>query len=186
MTPDVLERLIAGRRETDSLDFKGPTSWSVKTFVKDILAMANVIDGGVIIVGVEDKSFNPIGLTEDQIRSFDIDTMKDQVASFADPHVTFHCEALQDGEGRRYIVIEIAPFAEIPVVCSKDFGDVHAGVIYFRSRSGKPASARVRNSSDMREIIEASIARRSQQLNRVGFTAQNYDMYDFDRELSGL
>lgn len=49
-----LEALITGAEETDVLEFKGAMSWDRNTFVKDILAMANVIDGGRIVVGVED------------------------------------------------------------------------------------------------------------------------------------
>lgn len=38
----------------------------------------------------------------------------------------------------------------------------------------------------MREIIEASIARRTRQLRRIGFSPEHGKLYDFEAELGGL
>ena len=186
MNQDRFELLLHGRQETDSIEFKGPMHWSAKTFVKDILAMSNVVDGGVIIVGVTDKKFDCVGLTNEEIESFDIDIMRDQIAPFADPRVVFSIDVKADASNKRYALIEVAPFDEIPVVCAKDGHDVNRGVVYFRSRSQRPASARIGNSSDFREVIETAISRRSRALKRAGFIADSADSYDFDAELGGL
>jgi predicted HTH transcriptional regulator len=52
-----LEQWLEGGEETQSFEVKAAGPRNVKLLVKDILAMANVRDGGVILVGVEDKTF---------------------------------------------------------------------------------------------------------------------------------
>ncbi len=172
MTPDVLESLLQGARETDSVEFKQAIAWDRNVFVKDILAMANVIDGGAIIVGVEDQTFARQGMTAELIATYDLDTMRDQIAPFADPRVVFGSEVVKDAQGLDFVVIEVAPFEEVPVICARGGADVRAGDIYFRSRARRPSSARVERSEDMREIIETAIVRRSRALQRIGFVVE--------------
>lgn len=186
MTPENLESLLEGARETDAIEFKAATDWNKKLFVKDILALANVIDGGVIIVGVADKTFERQGLTPDQIASFDIDIMRDQIEPYADPRVIFHVDFVSDAIGNTYAVIDVSPFEDVPVICAKDGEDVNAGTLYFRSRSRRPESARIKRSVDMREVIETAIVRRSRALRRAGFLEDRSETYDFEGELGGL
>jgi predicted HTH transcriptional regulator len=186
MTPERLEMLLQGMQETDSIEFKEAIEWQKATFVKDILALSNTVDGGSIIVGVENKTFFRQGMSEALIQTYDPDVMRDQIAPYADPRVIFTREIVQDAHKKKYVVIEVDPFEDIPVICARGGADVHEGVIYFRSRVARPASARVSKSSDMREIIETSIARRLHQLRRAGFVPDAGPGYDFDAELGGL
>jgi predicted HTH transcriptional regulator len=186
MDTEQLEKFIDGQQETDTIEFKAAMSWECKSLVKDILALANTIDGGSIIIGVEDGTFIRQGVDAAMIKSYNIDKMRDQVAPFADPRVVFSCNEVKDVGGRTYIAIEVLSFEEFPVICAKDGDDVKAGTIYYRSRSGRPASARVSNSSDLREILEVAISRRSRQLKRIGFATTIQHEYDFDSELAGL
>jgi predicted HTH transcriptional regulator len=169
MTPELLESLLQGARETDAVEFKAAISWNRDLFVKDILAMANVVDGGAIIVGVEDGTFARQGLSTEQLATYEPDVMRDQVEPFADPRVIFTFSVVADGNGLKFGVLEVAPFDDIPVICARDGRDVEAGTVYFRSRSRRPESARVKRSADMREIIESAVARRSRALRRIGF-----------------
>jgi predicted HTH transcriptional regulator len=186
MDTEVLESLLEGAEETDSLEFKGAMAWDKATLVKDILAMANVLDGGRIVIGVEDRTFVRQGLSPEDLATYDIDIMRDQIAPFADPLVVFSRVIVEDRNGINYVVIEVSPFEEIPVICKRDGADVQAGTIYYRSRAQRPQSARVATSSDMREIIESSVSRRMRQLRRMGFVAEPEVGYDYDAELGGL
>src|SRR5260221_1522431 len=98
---EALETLLAGAEETDSLEFKGAMPWDRNTLAKDILALANVIDGGRIIVGVEDETFQRQGLTEEQAQTYNIDHMRDGIAPFADPRVVFRCAIVSCTPGGR-------------------------------------------------------------------------------------
>lgn len=187
MDTEEIESLLDGAEETDRLEFKQAMNWDRGTFVKDILAMANVQDGGRIVVGVEDETFKRQGMTDEQVASYKIDDMRDQIAPFADPFVVFKVNAVSDKQGLKYIIIEVTPFDEFPVVCKKDGYDVKCGIIYFRSRAQKPQSARVSSSSDMREIIDRSVIRRMRAMMALGYTASvARSTYDFDGELGGL
>lgn len=183
---DAFEAILSGAEETDSLEFKAAMPWDRNTLVKDILAMANVIDGGQIVIGVADGSFERQGLTEQQIATYDIDKMRDAVAPFADPRVVFRREVAVDCNGLRYIIIEVSPFEDFPVICCRDGADVTAGTVYFRSRARRPQSARVASSAEMRDIIERSAALSMRRLARLGFVAQPENTYDYDAELRGL
>lgn len=182
----ILESILDGGKETDSIEFKGAMDWDKNTLIKDILAMANVIDGGKIIVGVEDVTFKRVGLTKSQIQTYVIDNMRDQVAEYADPRVVFNLTVMTDLFGLDYAVIEVEPFEDIPVICSRDGKDVNRGTIYFRSRNRKPASARVDNSSDMREMVERAASLSIRRLSRIGFHPKQLNDYDYDAELDGL
>ncbi len=87
MTTQELEELLQVATESPNLEFKGACIWSDNTFVKDILAMSNIRDGGYIVVGVEDGSFVRQGVTTEQIETYKIDTMKDGIRWSADPYV---------------------------------------------------------------------------------------------------
>lgn len=186
MDTQALESLLDGAEETDTLEFKGAMAWDRNTLVKDILAMANTLDGGRIVIGVEDGTYRRQGLSDDQIATYDFEQMRDQIAPFADPLVVFRSEIVSDRDGLRYAVIEVSSFEVIPVICKRDGADVQEGTIYFRSRTRRPQSARVQNSSDMREIVESSVARSMRRLTRMGFVAEQQDRYDYDAELGGL
>ena len=186
MTTEEIEALLDGGEETDRIEFKQAMNWDRNTFVKDILAMANVQDGGRIIIGVEDESFKRQGVSVAQIETYKIDTMRDQIAPFADPQVIFKVHQPVDRTGLRYVVIDVSPFDEFPVICKRDGADVNVGTIYFRSRAQKPQSARVSNHSDLRDIVERSIARRMQKLRQLGFASPQAEKYDYDKELGGL
>jgi predicted HTH transcriptional regulator len=186
MTTEEIEALLDGAEETDRLEFKGAMSWNKNQLVKDILAMANVQDGGRIVFGVTDETFQRVGLSEDQASTFKIDDMRDQIAPYADPRVVFKVQSAEDRGGLRYVVIDVAPFEDQPVICKRDGTDVHAGVIYFRSQAQKPQSARVANAADMREIVDRAVVGAMRRQLKLGFTVQPEQQYDYAAELGGL
>jgi predicted HTH transcriptional regulator len=169
MNTQELEIHIQGQTELPTLDFKAACIWEVLKYAKDILAFSNVQDGGLIIVGIEDGTFSRQGITPTQRDSYKIDVMRDQMTSFADPHVNFSVDFPSDNDGRQYACIRIEPFDEIPVICRKDSADTRAGVIYYRNRNRRIESAAVSNSYDMREIIEVATVRMMLKKQRVGF-----------------
>ncbi len=185
MNTDQLEALLEGAEETPSLEFKAAMNRH-QSLIRDILAMANVQDGGRIVIGIEDRTHARIGLTAEQIATYDVETMQDRVAAFADPGVEFRTEVINDRQGLRFVVIDVRPFETIPVICRRDGADLNEGDIYYRSRSGRPASARVKGSADMRDIIEVAITRSRQRLARIGFNPRLEGGPDYDQELGGL
>jgi predicted HTH transcriptional regulator len=173
MDTQELETYLQVQTEIPTLDFKAACTWDISRFAKDILAFSNVQDGGLMIIGIEDATFNRQGITLVQRDSYKIDIMKDQMTSFADPHVNFSVDFPTDNGGKQYACIRVEPFEEIPVICRKDSADTRAGVIYYRNRNRRVESAAVSNSYDMREIVEVATVRMMQKKQRVGFSVSS-------------
>jgi predicted HTH transcriptional regulator len=184
-----LEALLEGGTETQKIDFKAPCSWNVESFAKDILSLSNIQDGGYIIIGVSEKrngTFERKGITDAQHDTFKIDIMRDQMASFADPHTNFIVELVEDNSGLKYVVIRVFQFEEIPVICNKDSRDTRKGIIYYRNKNRRIESAPVSNSYDMRDIVKLATVRMMQRKIELGFTVEPSAKKTLDEELGGL
>jgi len=186
MTTEELEEKLEGQTENQSLEFKADMAWNVKSLIKDILAMSNVQDGGYIIFGIADKFFIRQGISSINKTTFNYDIMKDQMAPYADPFVDFRLDFPKDKDGKDYIVIRVFPFQQIPIICRKDGDDVRAGVVYYRNTNGRPQSAAVSNSNDMRDIIETATLKMMQRKRKIGFTVDLDDKSKLDKELMDL
>ncbi len=70
MTDQEFDTLLHRGYETNGVEFKGPGKRTDRAFlaqvVRAILGMANRRDGGLVIIGVEPTTLDPIGLEEDE------------------------------------------------------------------------------------------------------------------------
>lgn len=91
MTDLEFAQLIALEYEQSGVEFKGPGSLSngrlAAQVVKAVLGMANRRDGGVVIIGVEESEgrLKPVGLTDEQLVTWDYDKVAERIAQYADP-----------------------------------------------------------------------------------------------------
>ncbi|MGC9599550.1 MAG: ATP-binding protein [Minisyncoccia bacterium] len=173
MTTEELESKLQGGTETQTLDIKAACDWNADTMAKDILAMTNVRDGGYIIIGVEDGTFARQGINAMQRATYAIETMRDQLRAFADPHVTFTVEFPRDSTGLEYAVLRVMPFEEIPVICATDRAGLRRGVVYYRNSNARVESAAVSNSYDMHDIILTATVKMMRRLRASGFTVDD-------------
>lgn len=186
MTTDDLETLLQAQEESPSLEFKASMPWDVRSLAKDLLAMANVQDGGVIVIGVEDETWLRKGIETQHRDSYNVQTMRDQMAAYADPHIQFTSGIVRDRADMEFIVIEIRPFDEVPVICCKDSSDTRAGTMYYRSAERRTASAAVSNSYDLRTIIDRATVKMMQKRRAQGYTVQGGGRQELDEELGDL
>jgi predicted HTH transcriptional regulator len=183
MTPDELETLLDGGRETRNFEVKGPCNWYKSSpIIKDILAMSNLTDGGKILIGVKDGTFERVGVSASEKATFAEESMQDQVSPYADPHVEFTVSYPKDRQGLEYVLIEVKSFSEIPVICRKKGTDLVAGVVYCRSVGRRPESAPVPNSYIMRDILFVASARMAQRYRDLGMIISEVDN-SFEDEL---
>jgi predicted HTH transcriptional regulator len=122
---------------------------------KAILAMSNIMDGGVIIVGMKelgDKTFDPVGISEPDASTYYHDTIADYLKEYADPYVKFTVKLIEC-DGKKFICIQVMPFDDSPVICKKTGVDLEKGRIYIRQRT-KNESAPVSSYAEMREILD--------------------------------
>jgi predicted HTH transcriptional regulator len=200
MTWQEFSGLIEGSAESQSLEFKGPCEWTLKIFLKTILAMSNLRDGGFIVVGIENGTANQLGLSPDQLRTFDRDVMMDQVAEFGEPPPLFDVDLIpapsnHPAVGRTFLVIHVRSFEMLPVICRKNGDGIKKGDLFFRNSNGRPQSAAVSSVYDMEKIVDLSISRRLEYFRNIGITPPLSDVQptvninkaaEYDKELNGL
>jgi len=165
-------------RELRNVEFKRSGSASDKHFfavvARAMMALANIRDGGTIVVGVPDAAGElPVGGVEAEHQpSWNQDHVADRLSTYAQPSVSFTVEVQGHG-GKQFVVISVDEFDEVPILCVRDFERVlRRGGCYVRSRR-KPESVEVATQEDMRELLDLAVEKR---LRRFLRTAQAADM----------
>lgn len=196
------ERVIValGRcQENQDVDFKEAGDWvGLKwKIIRTSMAMANLRDGGVIVVGVSERNhtWSLTGVDATQLATFEPDVIVDQVNKYASPAVALDIVQLEH-EGLVYVAIQPRQFSESPIVCKRNGPDgsgVSRGRIYIRP-SGKAETSEVRDAQELHDLLELAAERRMRRtlemLGRVGLlehvlTAPS-DAGRYDEELEGL
>jgi len=186
-------------QEARAVDFKRAAPWDQlkQGIPKDILAMSNLRDGGIIVVGIEegDKEWKCTGMTEEQLNTYNADNMIDHVNKYASPPVTFDVVKHTDMEGLTYLVMQTHEFEETPVVCKRNCADeLREGAFYIRPH-GKSESREVQTADEMHDLLDLAVEKRTRnflrRIDRVGFDLEKMqlkktDADRFDRELEGL
>ena len=193
-----LRDLVFHGREERNLEYKSSLNWKDSAtkakIVKACLAMTNIRDGGVIVLGVEQngEDFDPVGMQEDDAASFSQDHVLAKVNEFADPFVELTVTPFRVDNGKVFVVIQVQEFAELPVICRKN-GDqnLSRGDIYTRPRRMNE-TAQVSSQTEMREIIELATDKAMQKFitrqQRLGIPTilPASDKEKFDEQLEGL
>lgn len=161
MTDTEFAEIMALRHELRGVEFKGPGPLTegrlAAQVAKAAIGMANRGGGGRVIIGVrEDNGLTPAGLSETELAAWNYDALADQIARYADPGVEFELEIKEFG-GNRFAVIEVAEFADIPVLCKRSYGGVlREGACYVRTRR-KPETSELPTYADMRDLLDLAI-----------------------------
>jgi len=160
---DLLELIRAGERP--GVEFKNPRARQDRSFpqvVKAVLAMANRRDGGIILIGVNDDG-EALGLSPEQLQSWQPDHVRQAVAPYADPYVYLDVETVAVTAAplanRSFAVIKVSEFDQVPVLCSKAANNsdgspaLQLGACYIRTNH-MPATSQVAEHSQFREILD--------------------------------
>lgn len=193
---DLLDQLIEAGRESPRLEYKGSWPWDEQKFkeilTRSILAMANMKDGGHIVIGVEQgqDAPNPAGVQAKHRATYNEEAIKDFVGNYADPYVDFSVDVVTSRD-RQFVLITVREFAEIPVICKKDGrtdqGGLKLGSLYIRTRDRRPSSVAVQNQAQMRELLELAIDKGIRKLQQRGLvygqrSPMDVELYDRETE----
>lgn len=193
MTPDELGQLLQSGHETNGVEFKGPCARTDKhqlaKIVRAVLGMSNRRDGGKVVVGVAEdagKTLKPVGLTPEQLATWDHDGVTGVVAGYADPFVTLTVEQVEH-DGSRFVVLNVNEFEDVPTLCKKDYPDVlRQGACYVRSL-GSPSTIEVPTQAEMRDLLglatEKGLRKFLQQARRAGLDLSKVGAVLDDAEL---
>ena len=173
-----LIRFIEAAGESANIDAKGPMEWeggeASAGLTKDILALANCRDGGVIVVGKQESQpgkFVLVGLSEPQAASFETTKVATWVNNHCSPSVNFVCYR-QEHQTRTFIVIAVSEFHDVPVICTKQYEVSSAGkspkvllrkgTVYVRTANAE--SAPLSAVEEMRQLIGLATTKRADQM----------------------
>lgn len=179
MTDQEFAQGIALGHELSGIEFKSPGPLSDSRLaaqaVRAILGMANRRDGGSVIIGVTEQDGRPVpeGISAADLDTWHYDAVADQIARYADPGVRFELE-VKEYNGNSYVVIEVAEFDDIPVLCKRAYnGVLRSGACYVRTRR-KPETTEIPTQADMRDLLDLAtvkwIRRHSDWMRRAGIT----------------
>ena len=162
------ERLLKPGYERQGVEFKGPGKRTNPPFLaivaRAIMGMANRRDGGLVIIGIDSDSLDPVGLEDDFADTWTYDELAASVNEYASPSVSLDLEVKLYQE-RKFIIIEVHEFDDIPILCRKDYQLTNVkkaapvlrrGACYVRSRS-KPETSEIPSEEEMRELLELAI-----------------------------
>ncbi len=175
ISDEELKELLDYDTETKHLDFKESFHLSNcdsdedKKLIKDILAMSNIQDGGHIILGILDDSYELVGMDEEDYNSFDQTDINDRLQQYTDPK--HYCHVFKKEYQENYfIVIRVPEFTDVPIICKKDRHSsikqdeqiLREGAIY--TRTEKADSVEIPDASQMRNLISRAMTNRGDKL----------------------
>ena len=174
MVDETLFELIYHGREERNLEYKRSMSWAEPAtkakLSKSVMAMANLPDGGSVVIGVEKQgeNYDPKGMEPADVESFRQDDVMEYInEKFADPYVELKVTPVNDND-KRFVVIQVEEFNLLPVVCKNNgLEGLRRGALFTRSRV-KYETAPVRSETEMREILYLAVDKEIRQLRRRG------------------
>jgi len=199
-----LQFYILHGKEERYLEYKRSMIWTgndttkVK-IAKAMMAMANLRNGGVIVVGMQETTrgvWVPEVMTPQQISSFTQDDVAQWVNDYATPAVQFSIRAFALNSNE-FVIIQVQEFDTSPVICRKQKTSggetLEAGAIYYRSNR-KIESAPISSDEDSRELIglavDRGISRHVSRLHRLGLipteSTKQLDSAQYEKERNGL
>jgi len=190
--------IIYAGAEDRNREYKASFPWNKDTdgatmakVTKTILAMANLRDGGHIVIGVEEKGsegrFLAVGMKPEHLVTYSYDRVADFVKEYAEPYVRFDLDIVEVDK-KEFVVISVEGFDQVPVICKRSFSDILSeGRVYIRPRSGRPRSAPLNRYVDMRELLDLATERGIrdflERLHRVSPVSKFDDAEKFKAEL---
>lgn len=171
-----IEKLIERKAESANLDYKGGFKWHKENrdlqfeLLRDIMAMANTRDGGTIIFGVEDGSFELKGVSEAIRDSLDQTDIAQRLHCYGSPKAKIDVQKAIISS-KHVVVVSVAEFEDVPIICtdsikrnqSKDL-ILRKGAIYIRTSAA--TTEEISSEQDMRDLIGRAMTKRADELVR--------------------
>ena len=169
LTDQQFAELLVLSYEPRGLEFKGARPRTDRLFfarvVRACLGMANLRDGGRVIIGVDERGgvLDPVGLSDADLATWRYDDIAAGLATYADPMITFDIY-VHEYQGRRFVELEVHEFDELPILCRTTYMErpptqqviLREGACYVRRR-GKPETSEIPTQSEMRELLDLAI-----------------------------
>lgn len=159
-------------REGPAVEYKRSAPWDTLRWkiLRTCLAMANLREGGLIIIGVsEGPAWAVDGMTPEDLETFDVDEMQAAVDKFSSRPIQLEVVTVQVGNAR-LLVVAVPAFSRAPVICRRSTPDgvvdsdrLENGAIYVRP-AGLARTERIRSADQMSELVEMAAEVRAGEL----------------------
>lgn len=187
-------------QEQQRLDFKESQPWPTLKFklIKTIMAMANLRDGGLIIIGVSERDdiWTLTGISEQHLSTFTGDEVLEQVCKYASPEIALDIVLHLATNDKQYLAINVHQFSECPVVCKchspQDIPakDKFSPGDFFIRPPGKPRTERITQATQLHDLLELSAEHRARRMlaagNRIGLVPAASTNSRFDDEIADI
>lgn len=193
------EAAIERRIEGKEVDFKRSEPWdSLKNrIVVTAIAMANLRDGGLIVVGMdEDKknqTWNVTGVDPVVFSTYNPDHINQHLANHTSPSVRVELVRYNRADlcPHPFLVFHILEFDTIPVLLTKALSGEKFQQGDIIIRSGHPVSSRrPMTAMEMHDLVELAADKNYrafiERAHRLGLQPRQTDQERFDAELQGL
>lgn len=193
---DDLTTYIKYGKEERFLEYKAPMNWkdlqTKVSIAKAIMAMSNLKEGGVIVIGVREREKNvwvPEGLSSEDLASFNQDDIATYVNDKVLPFAQLSLSRVKLGS-MDFVILRVQEFDETPLIVTKQAvlngkSVLTPGEIYYRSRR-KNESAPIASEEDMRELlglaIHKGVAAKMEYLVSLGVLTGQVPSVDIDQQ----
>ncbi|HLG12999.1 MAG TPA: ATP-binding protein [Blastocatellia bacterium] len=184
-------------QESQAIEFKESAEWeSLKWgIIRTLMAMANLRDGGVIIVGASEhgETWDLSGIDSSHLSTYQVDEVTDAVNKYASPPLSLDIVLVPYGNNTEFLAIRAREFELAPCVCKRNGPDqvksFREGEIYIRP-AGKAQTKKVTDAHEPQDLLELAAERRARRMietaHRIGFVPAAGAQRAFDDELQGL
>lgn len=145
-------------RENATIEYKSAVGWNElgrrgqREIIRDLMAFGNSDTIGYLVIGVDPITYNRTGITEEQAASYDPTPIGELIRTHSDPEVQFSLH-VPEVQGRHFVVFRVIPFATVPHICRRSYGDVlQEAAIYVRTDNAQ--SIKVPTAAHMRRLVE--------------------------------
>jgi predicted HTH transcriptional regulator len=136
---------------------------------KHVIGLSNRKDGGFLLIGVEDGTLRSIGLTPEQVASWDAAKVNAALAPYAVPRPVVQVIRGAMPDGKILVAVRVVPFEEQPLVCTRSVpGErgngpiLRHGALYIRTEATE--TREVSTEAEMRELLGRAYVKKADRL----------------------
>ncbi len=191
---DKVDHALATCIESPAVEFMESQSWQGLRWgiTKTVLAMGNLRDGGIILIGVSQRhgKWALKGISKRNLATYNADEVIEQINAYVSPAVALSIVTHEENR-KSFLIIEVKEFHETPLVCKKNREDqgLYEGAVYVRP-PGKAQTKRVTTAQEMHELLELAADKRAKRFleraRRIGLQPEAGSARRFEEELGGL
>jgi hypothetical protein len=169
---DQLVRDLLAQGSESQVDYK--TAMSAPTdqrdrakLAKHVIGLSNRKDGGYLLIGVEDGTHKPLGLSDDQVATWDAAKLNAALAPYAAPPPVVQVIRGSLPDGTVLLALHVVPFEEQPLVCLRPVDDrgkaiLREGALYIRTTGTE--TREVSSEAEMRELLSRAYVKKADRL----------------------